>query len=115
MKVNFLNSVKKCFLLSLLVIFLMSINVQAALVNIEPPTHTTDFNELVERILDWVLGIAGSIALLMMIAGGIMYSAAAGNEEKLKEAKKIISYAILGVVIVMLSYSIIKVLHGILT
>ncbi len=107
----------KIILLSILIIFSTAINVQAAdpLVNIPPTTSTTDFNELVENVLDWVLGIAGSVALLMLIAGGIMYATAAGSEEKLKAAKKTILYAIIGVVIVILSYSMIKVLHTILT
>ena len=106
----------KTILLSIVMIitfFSMSINIQAA--QVDNPISTSNFNDLVEGILDWVLGIAGSVALLMIIAGGIMYATAAGNEEKLKAAKKVISYAILGVVIVILSYSIIKVLHGILT
>ena len=85
------------------------------LVNIDNPITTADFNELVENVLNWVLGIAGSVALLILIAGGVMYATAAGSEEKLKSAKKTILYAILGVVIVILSYSMIKVLHTILT
>ena len=109
------KSYKKILLFSLLAIFLMSANVQAALVDVDNPISTTDFNELVDNVLDWVLGIAASVALLMLIAGGIMYTTAAGSEEKLKSAKKTILYAILGVVVVILSYSMIVVLHGILT
>ncbi len=109
------KSYKKILLFSLLAIFLMSANVQAALVDVDNPISTTDFNELVDNVLDWVLGIAASVALLMLIAGGIMYATAAGSEEKLKSAKKTILYAILGVVVVILSYSMIVVLHGILT
>ena len=105
---------QKILLLSFLTI-LAGTDVHAAWVDIENPIETADFNELVENVLNWALGIAGSIALLMMIAGGIMYATAAGSEEKLKSAKKVISYAILGVVIVLLSYSMIVVLHGILT
>ena len=106
---------QKILFFSLLAVFLISVNVQAGLVNIDNPITTADFNELVENILNWVLGIAGSVALLMLIAGGVMYATAAGSEEKLKSAKKTVLYAILGVVIVILSYSMIKVLHAILT
>lgn len=110
-----LNLVKKYFLLSLLAFFSTAINVQAALVNIDDPVSTTDFNDLVENLLNWLLGVASSVALLMLVAGGIMYAMAGGSEEKLKSAKKTILYAILGMVIVFLSYSMIVVLHGILT
>ncbi len=106
---------QKIFLLSFLAISLTAVNVQAAMIDISNPITVTDFNELVEGILDWVLGIAGSVALLMLIAGGIMYATAAGSEEKTKAAKKTIFCAILGVIIVILSYSMIVVLHGILT
>lgn len=103
------------FLLSFLIISLTTVNAQAAMIDISNPITTANFNDLVEGVLDWVLGIAGTVALLMLVTGGIMYSMAAGNEEKTKAAKKVISYAILGVIIVILSYSMIVVLHGILT
>ena len=115
MEINFLNLIKKYFLLSFLTFFSTAINVQAALVDIDNPIETEDFNDLVENLLNWLLGVSASVALLMLVAGGIMYAMAAGSEEKLKSAKKTILYAILGMVIVFLSYSMIKVLHTILT
>ena len=114
MEINFLSLAKKYFLLSFLMFFSVVASVQAALVDIKCPISTTDFNDLVENILNWLLGVSASVALLMLVAGGIMYATAMGSEEKLKSAKKTILYAILGMVIVFLSYSMIVILHKIL-
>ncbi len=84
-------------------------------ITVPPTTSTTDFSTLVGKVLEWVLSVAGSIALLMLVAGGIMYITSAGNEQKIATSKKIITWTILGLMIVLASYSIIVVLDNILT
>ena len=55
-----------------------------------------------------VLGFVGSIALLMFIYGGIMFLISSGNSEKVTQAKQIIIGAVIGLVIVFASYTIIQ-------
>lgn len=84
-------------------------------IDIKNPISTPDFHGLVENFLLWILGVAGVVALFMLIAGGIMYMMAGGDEQKVATAKKMITWTILGLAIVLVSYSIISVLDSILT
>jgi len=56
----------------------------------------------------WVLGIVGSLALLMFIYGGFMFLISAGSSEKIGQAQKILVAAVIGLIIVFASYLIIK-------
>src|SRR3989339_791554 len=50
----------------------------------------------------------GKIAAAMVIYGGILYVTSAGEEEKTGKAKKILMYAIIGIVIIFLSFAIVN-------
>ena len=82
---------------------------------IDNPITTDDFTQIVENTLLWVLGIAGSIALFALIVGGVMYMISAGDEQKIATAKKIFNFTVIGLILILLSYSIIKTLTDILT
>lgn len=64
--------------------------------------------EYVGGIINAVVGILGVILVALIIYGGVMYMTSAGSEEKIKSAKNILTYAIIGVVIVFASYIIAK-------
>ncbi len=53
------------------------------------------------NIIRWVLGLLGVLLIAMIVYGGITYATAAGNDERAGTAKKIITYAIIGTVIVV--------------
>lgn len=68
---------------------------------------------VVDRVNDlilFILKIIGGIFLLMFVLGGIYYSISGSSSDGQKKAKKIITYAILGLVIVLTSYGIIALL-----
>lgn len=85
----------------------------ATSVTIANPISTDDFTELVTNFLQWLLGIAGSIALLMLIYGGITYITSAGDQQKAETGKKIVMWTLFGLIIILASYSIIKVIEDI--
>lgn len=64
-----------------------------------------------QRVLGFLLSGLGALTLLMGIYGGASWLLAAGNEEKITKAKKTLSYAVLGLVIVLASYSIINFVY----
>ena len=84
-------------------------------VTIFNPITTSSFSQIIENTLLWVLGVAGSIALFMLIAGGVMYITSAGDEQKVAAAKKIFNFTIIGLILVLISYSIIVTVTDILT
>ncbi len=58
------------------------------------------------NFISWALGFFGLISMIMIIYGGFRYLTAAGSEENVDKAKDIIRQAIIGMVIVILSYSL---------
>jgi len=67
-----------------------------------------DFVVLAIKVSRWILGIVGSLALLMFIYGGVMFLTSAGGSDAISKAKKIIIAAIIGLIIVLGSWLIIR-------
>ena len=65
-------------------------------------------------ITSTILYIVGAISVIMLIFGGIKYAISAGDSKKVTDAKNTILYAIIGLAITILSYSIIKFVLGVL-
>lgn len=72
-----------------------------------------DFVNLVENILKWTLSVAGTIALFMLIAGGIIYMTSSGDEQKALKAKKTFYWALGGLALIVLAYGIGSVIYKI--
>lgn len=64
--------------------------------------------ELILTFLNFFLGFLGLIAVIMVIYGGILYVTAAGEQEKVDKGKKIIMYAVIGIVIILLSWALVS-------
>lgn len=67
-------------------------------------------SEFVIRIINILLAIAALIAVIYLIIGGFRYITAAGNEENAEAAKKTITNAIIGIVVIILAFVIVRVI-----
>jgi hypothetical protein len=67
---------------------------------------TQDLREGIMSIIRLLFGFLGIIALVLILWAGFVWMTAGGNEEKVGEAKKILSAAIVGLVIIFTSYMI---------
>lgn len=65
-----------------------------------------DLPELVARIIQWVIGIIGVVLVALFVYGGVVYATSIGNEERVDTGKKIMLYAIIGVVIIAIAFAI---------
>ncbi len=72
----------------------------------------SDFLSIAIIASQWILGIVGSLALIMFIYGGFMFLISAGSSDKVGQAKKILVAAIIGLIIVFSSWLIIKFVTG---
>lgn len=72
----------------------------------------TSFLDLLTFIINFILGFVGTIAVLMLIWGGFRYLTSSGKSDATKDAKNTIVYAIIGIVIILLSYAIVNTLTG---
>lgn len=59
------------------------------------------------RVVQWVLGMLGLIAVILILVGGFTWMTSAGNEEKIKKAKAILTSAIIGLMIILLSWALV--------
>jgi len=71
-------------------------------------TQSSDVREFVLKAVNFVLGFLGLIAVLIVIYAGILYLTAAGEEEKTGKAKKAITFAVIGLVIVIGSFAFVN-------
>lgn len=65
-----------------------------------------DIRTTVARIINIILGFLGVIFVVLTIVAGFQYMTAAGNEEKTKKALGLIKNAVIGLVIVLMSWMI---------
>jgi hypothetical protein len=67
---------------------------------------TKDVRETISSIIRAFMGLLGIIAVCIILLGGFKWMTAAGNEEKVGEAKKLIISGVIGLVIIMSAYAI---------
>jgi len=72
----------------------------------------TSVRSLALRIVNYFLGFLGLIAVIMVIYGGITYVISAGNDESVGNAKKIIQYALVGIIIILVSFVLVQAVLG---
>lgn len=58
------------------------------------------------QIITIILSVLGVVFLILIIYGGLIWMTAAGNEEKAKKAKELITEAMIGLIIVLAAYAI---------
>ena len=71
------------------------------------PTGNLDVVSVLTTVIDWVLAFSGAVAVLFLILGGLQYITAAGNEKRVETAKNTILYAVIGLVVILLSFVIV--------
>lgn len=59
-------------------------------------------------IIDTALYIVGAVSVLMLIYGGIRYTTSGGNVTNVTAAKNTVLYAIVGIVVSLLSFAIVR-------
>jgi len=59
---------------------------------------------VIGRIIKALLGVVGAVALLMIVYGGMMMLTAAGSPDKVKKGKDVLTWAIIGSIVVLTSY-----------
>lgn len=61
--------------------------------------------EITMITIRWFLSFLSLIAVVMVLYGGFTWMTAAGSEERIKRAKDILRAAIIGLIVVMLSWA----------
>lgn len=64
--------------------------------------------QYVETIINALLFVIGAVSVIMIIIGGIRYTTSNGDPAKVKASKDTILYAIIGVIVAILAFAIVK-------
>lgn len=75
----------------------------------------TSLSDLIARGIQLMLLFAGAIAVVFVIIGGYWYITSGGNEETAEKGQKTLTNAIIGVVVIVLSYAIITVIANLVS
>lgn len=75
----------------------------------------TSIPQIFRTIINWALGIAFGVAVIFLIIGGFRYMTAGGNEESVEKGKSSVINALIGIVIIVLSYVIVNVVANLVT
>ncbi len=62
----------------------------------------------INTIVDIAFSVAGALALLFIIIGGLRYIFSAGDPQAASQAKNTVIYALVGLVVTILAYSIVR-------
>lgn len=72
-------------------------------------------SSLITFAINGTLIFAGSIAVLFLMTGGFWYLTSGGNEEQAEKGRKTVVNSILGLVIIVMSFAIVRVVTSLLT
>ena len=68
----------------------------------------TDAKALIIKVINFILGLVGAIAVLALIYAGVSYITALGDEQKAERAKRMILYVLIGLALIILSAAIVN-------
>lgn len=73
-----------------------------------PLPGSTDINLIIGKAINGVLGIVGSLALVMVIYGGLTWMLAAGNQQRVTKGKDILVWAVVGLFVIFSAYALVR-------
>jgi len=73
-----------------------------------PSTKVGSAKELIVVIIQWLIGIMGALAVIAIIYSGVMYITSGADTARAETAKKNLMWAIIGIVLVLLSYFLVE-------
>ena len=75
-------------------------------------TGQGEFEAIMTNIINTILIVLGMIAVIMIIVGGIRYTTSNGDSSQIQSAKNTIMYAVIGLVVAILSFAIVNFVIG---
>jgi len=74
--------------------------------------NLNSIENLAANVAGIILGVSGSIALLMFVIGGFLYIFSAGNPERVSRATKILTTSMIGLALILGAGVLIKFILG---
>lgn len=65
-----------------------------------------DPRDIIAAVINVLLGFLGIIAVILILFGGFKWMTAAGNEDKVAEAKKLMAAGVIGLIIILAAFAL---------
>ena len=78
------------------------------------PQYCT-FGGLIMTAVNIALAFAGTVAVLFIIIGGFWYMTSSGDEEQAEKGRKTLVNAVIGLVVIIMSFAIVRIVNNTLT
>ncbi len=88
--------------------FLVAIDFSFAAEALTNKLNTDDPNVLISNIINTILGVIGTISLLMFVYGGFTWMTSSGSPEKIKKGKSAIIWSVIGLATIFFSYALVN-------
>lgn len=98
--------------LAILVSLGLVLPILVSAVTIKNPLKYETFDKLVEAIINFIFYLALTLSPLMIIVGAFYFVTAAGDVKRVETGKKIITYTLIGFVIILLAKGLIAALKA---
>jgi hypothetical protein len=85
----------------------MTTGIAMAAPTVELLNTSKSVGDIIQSVITWVLGFSAAIAVLFIIYGGIQYVISAGNDARVASAKKTLTFAIIGLIVIILAGAIV--------
>jgi len=103
---------KLFFIFFLFFVFFLIKNTNAIV--FQNPLTSDEFNSLITNISSFLFWIAAPVASLIIAIAAFIMLTGGGNPEKIKQAKNMIIWALVGLIIIFLSIALVNFLKAIL-
>ncbi|XOB42123.1 MAG: hypothetical protein ACKKMP_01950 [Candidatus Nealsonbacteria bacterium] len=105
---------KPLFLISFILVMIAG-TLSADVIVIENPlAEGTQFEDIIDNLIDFIFNIAIVLAPLMVVIAGFLFVTAGGNLEQTQRARNIILWTIIGFLIILLAKGIMAVIENLL-
>ena len=81
----------------------------------EPPTLSGNIGPIVDKITGYLFPVAVLISLVFVVMGGYMWIISGGDPSRVKQAQGTLTWAILGLVIVLVIFGILRIVINFLS
>lgn len=82
---------------------------------IEGKTVFCSATQLMLSIITLIQVMAGTFTALFLMIGGFLFITSGGNEEQAEKGKKILTNSVIGLVVIILSYAIVRIVSSLVS
>lgn len=76
-----------------------------------PPAAFTSLGELMTTIIQLLISIAAILSIIFIIVAGFNFITASGDEKKIASAKGTLTYAIVGLIAIILTFAVLRIVQ----